>query len=287
MVVTSQALAAAAFLNAPKELCSSEDLSFRVETYLSFLHHQGTEVTGNLIEDPAEAVRQAVEHFIGKKYIQRVSGRGSAENEHAVFRLNPSRRVALAYYGNSATASFIPAVYTALAILGKDAFQFSASDLHNGYQVLQELLEYEFAKDADKPEAFIVRKTVKAFIDDAILVPHRTLPDTYHLTSEGYRKMIALAAFAKPFLEAYKVVLQYLGRYPKGIHDKKRRLKKIQTLGQRMLKRGEIELPEGLSAITYNNAIDRLMTMGLRGAENRENINEIGNALERYLKRLS
>ena len=174
-----------------------------------------------------------------------------------------------------------------MAILDKDAFQFSASDLHNGYQFLQDLLGNEFSRDVERPEPFIVRKTIKAFIDDAILVPHRTLPDTYNLTSEGYRKLVAFAAFSRPFLEAYKVVLHYFKNHPKGYHDKKRRLKKVQSLGNRMFKRKEIELSEALSGITYANAIDQFATLGVRGSENMEEIDNMRKTIDRHLKRVS
>lgn len=287
MVVTSQAIVAAAFLNAPKEIINSDDLFFRVETYLSYLQQQGVEVTGNLMEDPDEAIRQAVDYFNGKKHILKIYDGKELETNRNVYRLNPSRRVALDYYKNNAIAPFVPASFTALAILDKDAFQFSASDLHNGYQFLQDLLENEFPKDVERPEPFVVRKTIKAFIDDAILVPHRTLPDTYNLTSEGFRKLAAFAAFSRPFLEAYKIVLYYFKSYPKGYHDKKRRLKKVQSLGNRMFKRKKIELAEALSGITYTNAIDRFPSMGVRGSDNKQESENIGRAIDRYLKRVS
>ena len=31
---------------------------------------------------------------------------------------------------------------------------------------------------------------LKAFIDDAILMPHRSLPDTYNITATGFRKLL-------------------------------------------------------------------------------------------------
>ncbi len=287
MVVTSQAVVAAGFLNTPKEIVSADDLLFRVEIYLSHLHQQGVEMTGNLMEDPAEAIRQAIDYFCGKKYIQKITGKNNLKTNYITYRVNPARRIALDYYKNNAIGPFVPAAFTALVILDKDAFQFSASDLHNGYQFLQDLLENEFARDVDKPEPFIVRKTIKTFIDEAILVPHQTLPDTYNLTSAGFRKLAAFAAFSKPFLEAYKVVLNYFKNYPKGYHDKKRRFKKVESLGNRMFKRKEIELMEALSGITYTNAIDRLPAIGIRGSENAGAIENVVETIDRYLKRMS
>ena len=88
---------------------------------------------------------------------------------------------------------------TAMAVLEKDAFQFSAADLHNTYQHLRDLLSEEFNPDPVHPPAFIVRKTVKAFIDDAIIVPHPMMPDTYNLSSEGFRKLVFFAGLYRTF----------------------------------------------------------------------------------------
>ena len=103
---------------------------------------------------------------------------------------------------------------TAMAVLEKDAFQFSAADLHNTYQHLRDLLSEEFNPDPVHPPAFIVRKTVKAFIDDAIIVPHPMMPDTYNLSSEGFRKLVFFAGYIEPFLESYRTALVYFFEKP-------------------------------------------------------------------------
>ena len=52
------------------------------------------------------------------------------------------------YYKNNCIAFFVPAAITALAILVRDAFQFSASDLHSDYEFLQYFFKYEYYKNA-------------------------------------------------------------------------------------------------------------------------------------------
>ena len=122
----------------------------------------------------------------------------------------------LEYYKNNCISFFVPAAFTALAILEKDAFQFSASDLQEVYLFLQDFFKYEFAFDVDKATDFYLRKTIKSFIDDAVIIPHPTLPDTYNITSAGFRKLKHYSRFLKTYFESYWIVLSYFRRNPQS-----------------------------------------------------------------------
>ena len=93
------------------------------------------------------------------------------------------------YYKNNAIIFFIPMAYTALAILKGDAFQFRTHDLFDDYQFIQDLFKNEFIQNIDVSYENMVKKCIKAYIDEAAIVPHPTLPDTYNITSAGLRKL--------------------------------------------------------------------------------------------------
>jgi len=169
--------------------------------------------------------------------------------------VNIAKRPVLDYYKNNCIAFFVPAAFTALGILEKNAFQFTASDLHAPYSLLQNFFRFEFTYNADLSADFLVRKNLKAFINDAILMPHATLPDTYNLTSEGFKKLQGYGRFLKAYFESYQVVLQYLEKNPAKNGSSKESLKRIQSFGNRMYKNQAIELKEALSKANYKNAI--------------------------------
>jgi glycerol-3-phosphate O-acyltransferase len=146
---------------------------------------------------------------------------------------------------------FCPPAFTALAILEKDAFQFSAADLHDTYRRLQELFCEEFNPDPNHPPAFIVRKTVKALYRQCHLVPHPSMPDTYNLSSEGFRKLVFFAGYIEPFLESYRTALVYFAKNRRGHHHKAKMLKKMLAIGNRMVRQGEIRLRESISKANY------------------------------------
>jgi len=157
----------------------------------------------------------------------------------------------------------VPAAATALAILDRDAFQFASADLHGTYRELQQLFKNEFAYDIERPPEYYVRKTLKAFIDDAVLMPHPTLPDTYNLTSAGYKRLKLFSAFLQTYLESYWIAVNHFRAAGGQPMEVKERLKKIEALGTRMFKTEEIERKEALSRINYKNAVDFFISRGI------------------------
>jgi len=116
---------------------------------------------------------------------------------------------------------------------------------------------------------------------------HPTLPDTYNLTSTGLKKFKVFASFLKTYFESYWIVLKYFMRYPKKAVDQKEQVKRIQTMGNRMFKRNEIELNEALSKVNYDNAVNYFTTNGVKGSENTEKIEFYVDEFQKTLNHLS
>ncbi|OGP63082.1 MAG: hypothetical protein A2V65_10045 [Deltaproteobacteria bacterium RBG_13_49_15] len=285
-VVTPHALVASAILNFSKKPFSESQLKTRIDSYLTYLMSQNTTLADSILLDSQLAVNNALDNYIQRRFIEPISPpKGSPDGER-VFQAKEYRRPNLDYYKNNCVSSFIPAAFTAISILEKDAFQFSAADLHGGYAFLQEFYKYEFAYSVDRPSEYLVRKNIKAFIDDAILMPHPTLPDTYNLTSSGFRKLKLFAGFLKTYFESYAVVLNFLKRYHHNTTSPKDQLRKIQNLGNRMYKRNEIENKESLSKMYCQNAVDFFLSQGIKGSDNQEKIDYYWDMINKYLKQL-
>jgi glycerol-3-phosphate O-acyltransferase len=285
-VVTPHSLVAGAILNAPGQRFTLADIVASVDTYLHVLVSQKARLADTLAFDQVHAVRHAFETFIQRKFIERVSEDKEAPSEEAVYTAVENKRTLLDYYKNNSIGYFVPAILVAMAILERDAFQFTAADLHTQYALIQDLFKYEFAFNIDRGNEYFVRKVIKTFIDDAILMPHQSLPDTYNLTSAGYRKVRLIADFLKPYLEAYWVVLGYFKRYSRNAMDSKERLKKIQAMGSRMYKRREIERPEALLKINFTNGIEFFTTHKVKGSEDEESLLHFENLIQRHLQLL-
>ncbi len=268
-LVTPHAVIASAILNSGQKRFDYNQLMVHVDTYMTYLVSQKTYLAETLILDRTQTFNQVLGAFVHNKIIEKTTSEFSKSAiANPLFKIIESKRPALEYYKNNGIIAFIPAAFTALAILKADAFQFSSVDIHVSYKFLQEFFENEFIFDPDQPVEYLVRKNLKAFIDDAIIMPHPTLPDTYNLTSAGYRKLNLYAAFLVPYFESYWIVLNFYRKYTKkSIFDTKDYMKKIQSLGNRMYKRKEVERKEALSKVNYKNAVTFFTSHGLTEAE--------------------
>lgn len=285
-VVTPHALVASAILNFSKSRFSYEQISSQVETYLHYLQQQQVALSDTLVLDYAYAVEQVIESYVQRKFILCISGEKSRPYTDAQFQVNIAKRPVLDYYKNNCIAFFVPAAFTALAILEKDAFQLTASDLHGTYAFLQRFFRFEFTYDENRTADFFVRKSIKAFIDDAILMPHVTLPDTYNLTSEGFRKLKRYARFMHTYFESYLLVFNCLQDNPAKDGNHRDKLKKIQSIGSKKYKKQEIELREALSKSNCKNALTLFSAEGLFAADATEKNTVWREAINRYLNLL-
>jgi glycerol-3-phosphate O-acyltransferase len=286
-IITPHALVAASVLNHPAATYTFDDIASVADTYLKHLHFQDNKLADTLIMTPDHALKQAFEAYVQRKFIEPVSKKDDNEDDMARFRTNADKRPSLEYYKNNCVACFVPAAFTALAIFQCDAFQFISTDLHISYRFLQDLFKYEFAYDIEQPPEFYVRKSIKAFIDDAVLMPHPTLPDTYNITSSGLRKLRLYAGFLKAYFEAYLVVLTQLSQQKSSDVGYKEQAKKFAAQGARMLKRSEISCPEALSRVTFKNALSFFNSRDIECNEDEKEARPYEDAIKRYLGLLS
>jgi glycerol-3-phosphate O-acyltransferase len=283
-VVTPHALAAAAILNSGRERVDAEEVMTAVELYLNHLDAMGVKLTDTLIMDHRRATLHALESYAQRKILE-PADEAAAPGATPGYLLKDSKRPHLEYYKNTCVAFFVPAAFTALAILQADAFQLSASGLHARYASLQDLFCNEFVFDADTPTEHHLRAALNRFIEEAALMPHPSLADTYNVTAVGYRKLRLFAMFMKALLESYWVVLAYLRQKPEGA-DAKDRLRKIASHGERMHRLREIEQREALSKVAYENALELFTSRTSRRADARERLERCAQVIDAALKSL-
>jgi glycerol-3-phosphate O-acyltransferase len=285
-VVTPQGLLASALLNSTKKVLSYKQLMADTTMYLNHLNMQKVNISDTLVMNHVHAMDNALESYVARKLVERISDGRTALLEACHFKVNMDKRPILEFYKNNCIAFFIPAAFTALIILDKDAFQFSASDLHADYAFLQDFFKYEFAFDIDLTPGYYVRKTIKSFIDDAIIIPHPTLPETYNITSAGFRKLKLHARFLKTYFESYWIVLNYFQTHKRDDTSAKERLKIIHKNGNRMYKAKTVERIESISKVYFQNGVNFFTTHGIKGAEDEENIVYYNDVIQRYLERI-
>ena len=285
-VVTPHAIVAGAVLNAARETISLSEIQAACGIYLRYLKVQPVKLADTLGPDYERAFGQVVDYYCQRKFIEPVAKAKDDQKAEAQFTVSENRRLYLEYYKNNCIAFFIPAAFTAMAVLAQNAFRFSSSDLHSAYAFWQDFFSYEFAHDLDNGPEFNVRKSIKAFIDNGMVIPHPTLPDTYDITPAALRDLNLFALFLKTFLESYWITINYYMRNPQNSVKDKERLKKIAARGNRMYKRKEIERKEALSKASYQNAVEFFNSKGIKGSEDSEKIELYADAIQKALRLL-
>ncbi|MEJ5358508.1 MAG: 1-acyl-sn-glycerol-3-phosphate acyltransferase, partial [Desulfobacterales bacterium] len=285
-VVTAHALVAAALLHAGRERLERAEIGSRVEIYLAYLEEGGAPLTETLIADPRRAVSEALADYVERRILE--ARRPAAEGGEAEgFLLRPARRGRLEYYKNTCMHAFLPAAYTALAVLQQDAFQFTTAALPAETAFLRDLFQLEFVGDPGLPDEELVGRSLAFFVRQAALVPHPSLPDTYNLTAAGYRTLRLFAMFLKTFLEAYRVALTGLLQEAGGAGDRERdRVRAIAALGRTMLRDRLIDHPEALSRVSLENAVSWFTGRAPHGAGHREWLLARAAVIDRALRSL-
>ena len=286
-VVTPHALTACALLATARPAVSRKQLSFAMDTFLAHLNRRNAELADTLQMDPTRAIDSALSDYMSRKLIEAAALAAESLESAGAYRIPTAKRAGLAYYKNNCINRFVPAAFTSLLILRKESFQFSAEALHDGYDFLADMFAGEFTFSPDNPHAFTVRKTVKAFIDDAVLMPHPTLPDTYRLTASGYRKLALFAGLIRPFLESYWVALVYVKGLQPGKAKKKMDLKRVQATGMALYKKRRIECREGLLAPSLSKAVEYFNQAGFASSDDAVALEQVEKTLTGFLQTYS
>ncbi|UCD80478.1 MAG: 1-acyl-sn-glycerol-3-phosphate acyltransferase [Desulfobacterales bacterium] len=283
-VATPYAIVAGAILNTSRDTFSISELQSVFDIYRRYLTTQKAKLADTLVSDYERTFQQVIDIYCQRKFIEPIAKSNEDKSVETQFSINENRRLYLEYYKNTCIAFFIPAAYTAMTILEQNSFRFSASDLRSGYAFWQDFFGYEFAYDVDSEPGYYVRKSIKAFIDNGIVLPHPTLPDTYDITPACLRQLNLFSLFLKTFLESYWIVINYYMRNPQNSVKAKDRLKKIGARGNRMYKRKEIERKEALSKVSYQNAVEFFTSKGIKGSEDSDKIEYYADAIQKALK---
>ncbi|MDM8515991.1 1-acyl-sn-glycerol-3-phosphate acyltransferase [Desulfobacterales bacterium HSG16] len=287
-VVTPYAIVASALLCNSKRHFSYNSFVENVETYMSYIFAIDARLSDTMLIDYNHAIDFVFKSYRNQKFIEPVTKKSKNDTSTQImYLINDSKRPILDYYKNNSIIFFIPAAFTSMAILEKDAFQFSASELEGSYRFLREFFINEFAYDVDRSPEYFIRQTIDIFTKEAIIMPHPELPDSYNLTSVGFRKLKLFSSFLRTYFESYWIVLNVFMRYPKSFLNAKNRLKKAQSMGNRMLRRKQLDRTEALSKMNYKNAIDFFTSHGVKGSDDSQQLEFYKTKIKKYIDRLS
>jgi len=286
-VVTPHALVAGAILNCSKVRFSFDHLMFHIETYMDYLLSQNIRLAETLSSNQIHAARQVLDSYVQSRFIERIPGENHSGDDQ--FIVNENKRSILEYYKNNCVIFFIPAAFTAISILEKDTFQFSAPDLCDGYGFLQKLFKYEFAYDIDQSVEDMVQKDMRAFLSASILIPQSTHPDTFSITPAGYRKLATFSVFLKAYFESYWISLKFFKQHSQESKESAKsmepeeHMKEIMQIGNQMYKNKEIERTEAIIKSNLKNAAKFFIDQGIENPDNNTSAEFYAETIKKYM----
>jgi glycerol-3-phosphate O-acyltransferase len=286
-VVTPHGLVASAILNCSQNRFSSNYLMSTIETYLRYLGMQNATLADTLVYDNYQVIQHVLNSYVQRKFVRPDSTSDQNQSSEMTYTVNTEKRSNLEYYKNNCVAFFVPASFTAFAILEKGTSSFAASDLHERYTFLQNFFKYEFAYDVDRTIADYVQNNLNAFIDNGILAFDQNSPQPYAVTPAGQRKLYLFSEFLKTYFESYWVVLSFYMQHRHRAIKSKDRLKKVADTGNAMFKNKEIERKEAINKVSFQNAITFFNSRGIKGSDNVEKIDFYAETIKHTLKFLN
>ena len=282
--VTPYGIVSSAILNCAQKRFTLNHLMTIINSYLVCLRSMNARLSDTLLHESSHSFSLALESFQQRKFIERLQI--DADQDNPLYMVNENKRPVIEYYKNNCIAFFIPAAFTALAILKLDAFEFAYLHIHKQFEFLRKFFVYEFVLQADKASEYFTKKCVSLFIDEGMLVPHASIPGNYSLTPDGLKKLKLFAAFLTPYFEAYLIALTFLRQEPKA-SDEKDIVKKALNHGKRMYKNNQIECLEAISTPTIKNALRFFADEPLVNGDDRTKTDFYEDTIRNYLMLLA
>jgi len=283
-VATPHGIIASGILNCSKNSFTKAMMLRRVNTYMNLLTFNGAYMSDTLIMDQDTTFDSVIQNFLSRNFIELADEDEDEITDTTVLIVKHNKRAVLDYYKNSVICFFVPAAYTAVAILETDRFKFVLSDLVLRYKFLQNMFTDEFSFDEGVTAEEQISRVVKGFINEGILVPDPKRADMLNLTSEGLRKLKWFAAFLIPFFESYKTCLVFLEKEKTDKYDIKERTKKLLSFGSKLYKRNQVVRKESLSLINYKNAVNYFAKNNINGSGDQIQIDYYKDIIDRLAR---
>ncbi len=254
-VVTPFALVCAALLTYPRKGVYRQELLEIINVFYDYLVERQAHLAETLTYLP-QAVEEALNQCSTRKLITPIEKEEELADELGLgaYSIDESKRLVLEYYKDNIIHFFIPVSLVAMSILATQGVEFTGNQILEDYRFLKDLFKYEFIYDELGSEANIER-ILRYFSNRGVIGSIDRDADTYLLSASGLKELSYFANLLQNYLESYWIALRsikYLKKRPRNERDF---LKRVQSIGTKLHKVGEVERAEALSDANFRNAL--------------------------------
>jgi glycerol-3-phosphate O-acyltransferase len=254
-VVTPFSLVCAALLTYPRKGVYRRELLQIIQVLYDYLKSQKVPEADSL-EDLNQAVEETLILCESRKLVTPIEKEEGLTDELGAggYSIDETKRPLLEYYKNNILHFFLPAAMVSLAILARQGFEFNRAQILEDFCFLQDFFRNEFIFSDDDPEEQVA-KTMDYFASQGVVISLDPQEATYTLSASGLKDLVYFANLLFNYLESYWIVLRSMKYLQKKPRSEKEFLKRIQSIGQKLFKLGEVERSEALSEATFQNAL--------------------------------
>jgi glycerol-3-phosphate O-acyltransferase len=254
-VVTPFSLVCAALLTYPRKGVYRRELLQIIQVLYDYLKAQGVPEADSL-EDLNQGVEETLAQCEARKLITPIEKEEGLTDELGLggYSIDETKRPLLEYYKNNILHFFLPAAMVSLSILAGQGFEFSREQILEDYGFLQDFFRNEFIFSDLDPESQ-VRQTLDYFDSRGVVINLDPQEASYTLSASGLKDLSYFANLLFNYLESYWIVFRSIKYLQKKPRSEKEFLKRIQSIGAKLHKLGEVERAEALSEATFQNAL--------------------------------
>jgi len=178
------------------------------------------------------------------------------EVEEIVYSLGEDKRLNLEYYKNNILHFFVPLAFTATSVLSSSEDAIPLYEIVEDYRFFKMLFKNEFIFDDKLDDINEVNQVLNYMHDRGMIAAEKSRTKTWiEVKGKGRLNLRPFAGLIHNYIESYWVVIRGCSYVKKSSRAERELTRKIQRLGTRMYKKGEIMRTEALSLSNYQNAV--------------------------------
>ena len=256
-VITPFSLVAAGLLCHDRRGISHDDLMDVLNSFCDYLSDRQANFAATLIHRE-KAFTDALNLIVQSDIISRMGVDEEEQDEHEeiVYSLEDDNRLKLEYYKNNILHFFIPIGFVAMSVLSSREDVIPLDQIMKDYQFFKRLFWHEFIFDDQKDDLDEV-KDVLSYLRARNMITglERDGQACVEVKGRGRMSLMPFAGLLRNYIESYWVVVRGCQYLKKRARPEKEWMKKIQHLGAKMYKKGEIRRAEALSQSNYQSAM--------------------------------
>jgi glycerol-3-phosphate O-acyltransferase len=254
-VVTPFSLVCAALLTYPRKGVYRRELLQIIQVLHDYLQTRGVPQAESL-ENLIPAVEDTLALCESRKLITPIEKEEGLTDELGLsgYSIDEAKRPLLEYYKNNIIHFFLPASLVSLAILACQGFEFDRRQIIADFDFLQDFFKNDFIFD-DADSETQVNEILAYFGSRGVVINLDPQAATYTLSASGLRELVYFANLLYNYLESYWIVFRSIKYLQKKPRSEKEFLKRIQSIGHKLYKLGEVERAEALSESTFQNSL--------------------------------